>query len=138
MKKNDKKILARNIRLFMAYKRWTQADLARKADIKPQQLNRCMTQKNYPNTKNLAKIADSLEVSIDQLTTDSSETTASSPLHDVHIRKVVSEVLSEDLRLKLIEQYLEKVIRILDQEEKEKLINGGQLTPSPKRKMDQE
>lgn len=91
-------ILAENIRIVLARKGWTQAELARRAGIKAQHLSKWMVGKNYPSPKNLFKIGSVLEVPVEQLTSDNSKPITLNPRETFAIRKLIQEELEFEMR----------------------------------------
>ena len=118
----DKSIIASNIKILRKRKWLTQQQLGDHLDHKSDTIvSNWETKRTEPGWEDIEKMAVLFKVPVEeitkeagQLTTDSSKSKASSPVQDIHIRKIVREVLAEDSRLKLIEQYLEKVIGLLE------------------------
>lgn len=118
---NKKKILAENIRVILARKGWSQADLARKMGLKPQSIAPWMTEKSYPASKNLRMIANSLGVSIDQLTGVQTEIPkAEEDIRAIlgHEHKVLLTVLEKsfaailDERIEILKDLRDKIVQL--------------------------
>ena len=116
----SKKVFSQNVKTLLARKGWSLAYLARQAGVTKDQVSKWIAEKHKISTSNFKKIADALGVPVEELTSNNSKPTASSPVQDVHIRKIIREELAlheeiaGDSRLKLIEQSLEKVIGLLE------------------------
>lgn len=93
---NRKTIIGTNIKFFRKTKGLNQQQLADNIGIKRQAVSNWERYVSEPSSKNLYKIAAALGIPIDQLTTDNSNPSASSPVQDIHVRKIVREEL--DLR----------------------------------------
>ena len=110
--------IGRNIRAARESAGLSQRQLAEKLDMGYQQLNKYELGLRIPGTKILSRIAGDLNISVDQFTDGIFTNTKSQTRFEIKSeekqKELIREVLDKEPRLKLIEQYLEKVIGILE------------------------
>ena len=133
----SKKIFAQRVRAELGRKGWSQADLARKAGVKPQLLSTWLKEKSKISSKNLQKLVNALAIPVDQLTCDQTKIPKSEDIRAIlgQEHKVLLTLLEKsfagiiDERMKVLEDLgerivhlsslLEKVIRNQQKREKE-------------------
>ena len=116
----SKKIFAQKVREELGRRGWSQADLARKAGVKPQLLSTWLKEKSKISSKNLHRIVNTLGVSVEQLTGVQTETSKSEDIQAIlgQEHKVLLAVLEKsfaanlDERMKVLEDLRDRIIHL--------------------------
>ena len=117
----SKKIFAQKVREELGRKGWSQADLARKAGVKPQLLSTWLREKSRISSKNLQRIANAFGVSVAQLTGVRIETAnAEEDIQTIlgHEHKVLLTVLEKsfaailDERIEILKDLRDEIVQL--------------------------